>query len=361
MGAQRSRHAFLLSASGWFGGLVVGAAVATPIADAEHLVWKELSEALGNLGAAAVLAAGLIVAALGAATLIGQLRLPVQRAQIAVLYAVRMIPFWIRDAVHGGAVGSGRGNRIYSTLREFESEDNRRVGPEQLDFGVHWHADRRRIGHRITWLERTGELVAVQGGRTGDGPVELIARIQHEWEVERRLADWGHASFGGAALNWVRRRARGWNVPLPPAGQWWLERDSEPLKAWPSPPPPSLGRETGAYIGSKGHGEYRVEVADEFGSRPLYHYVDSSPTGFAWGYFGAGPTDLARSLLADRVGYIPRAAVCMSFHDHVVSGLPDTFALTFQDVDVWIDAHRELFALDPRAEPFDPYAAGGAY
>jgi hypothetical protein len=34
-------------------------------------------------------------------------------------------------------------------------------------------------------------------------------------------------------------------------------------------------------------------------SRPLRHMVLHSPSGFAWGYGGSGPADLALSLLCD--------------------------------------------------------------
>jgi hypothetical protein len=39
--------------------------------------------------------------------------------------------------------------------------------------------------------------------------------------------------------------------------------------------------------------------------RPLVHVVVHSPTGFAWGYGGSGPADLALSILADFLGERP--------------------------------------------------------
>lgn len=42
-------------------------------------------------------------------------------------------------------------------------------------------------------------------------------------------------------------------------------------------------------------------------TRLLRHVVRHSPTGFAWGYAGSGPADLARSLLVDALG---AAALC---------------------------------------------------
>ncbi|MDP9439574.1 MAG: hypothetical protein M3P49_12675 [Actinomycetota bacterium] len=54
-------------------------------------------------------------------------------------------------------------------------------------------------------------------------------------------------------------------------------------------------------------GERAVEVVGEDGIyRPLYHVVHHSPTGFAWGYSGSGPADLALSILADALWERPR-------------------------------------------------------
>ena len=40
-------------------------------------------------------------------------------------------------------------------------------------------------------------------------------------------------------------------------------------------------------------------------SRPLRHVLLHSPSGFAWGYEGSGPADLAMSLLCDVLGERP--------------------------------------------------------
>lgn len=43
---------------------------------------------------------------------------------------------------------------------------------------------------------------------------------------------------------------------------------------------------------------------------PLVHRARYSPTGFSWGYDGAGPRDLARSLLAAVLGDEARCQAC---------------------------------------------------
>jgi hypothetical protein len=65
-------------------------------------------------------------------------------------------------------------------------------------------------------------------------------------------------------------------------------------------------------------------------------------------------------MLADRLGYVPNRFVSFAFRDEVISALPAEFVLKFSEVDEWIDGNRQLFAKEPRAEPFDPFAAGGS-
>lgn len=48
-----------------------------------------------------------------------------------------------------------------------------------------------------------------------------------------------------------------------------------------------------------------VLVISPTGVAPLSHYPFHSPLGFAWGYGGSGPADLARCLLLDHHGVVP--------------------------------------------------------
>jgi Family of unknown function (DUF6166) len=56
-------------------------------------------------------------------------------------------------------------------------------------------------------------------------------------------------------------------------------------------------------------GRFRVEdgrhEVSVDGWRPLVHIVRQSPDGFAWGYDGPSPNDLALALLADALGEDP--------------------------------------------------------
>jgi hypothetical protein len=340
--------------------LVAGALIARPVDGAEEAVWKLLRSRVPVPWAVLLVCLAFVAGAAAITAALGLVKLPARLLRARFVYTVRMLPYWARDAVLNGKVGSGHGNTVYSSEAAFYRANRRRRGRDEFDFGVHWRDGKRRSA-RLTWVKATGELIAVSGGRKSGTRVEVITTIDHEVEVKRRLERWAYGGYSNKSLSWARRRAHGWKVPLPPAGAIAWERDHEPLKPWPAPPLPSMYRDVGTYIGVKGDDYDEVKVVDADGPRPLYHYVDHSPTGLSWGYAGAGPSDLARSLLADRLGYVPSGAVYGVFRDEVVAQLADDWTLDFGDVDQWIDSHGDLFAKHPRGEPFDPYAAGGAY
>jgi hypothetical protein len=319
--------------------------------------WRSLDNAGGwplALGAMIFVVATMSIA-LGAAA--GRITLPLTRFRIWGSWTIRHLPYALRDFLSRQKVAQGVGNARWASTAEFEQENPRRIGcPDQLhsDFG-HWRQKGVKGSCRVSFIHATGELVAVTLA-TESQPVELLGYARDDHDAQAMLKDWAYVH----PLWWARYRCRGWNVPLPPRARWWKEFDQRPPRAWPTPPPPSVGRAVGAYHGHSESLENSVSVVDEEGSRALYHAVDSSPTGLAWGYGGAGPTDMSRSLMLDRLGYVPQPGVVSAFRDDIIARLQPHFVLTFEEVDDWIDAHTLLFADDPRAEPLDPYAAGGA-
>jgi hypothetical protein len=318
--------------------------------------WRSLDRAGGwSLALAATIVAVVALSvALGAAA--GRITLPLTRVRIWGSWSIQHLPYAIRDLMSSFNVGRGARNARWASTAEFEQEDPRRVGcPDQLhsDFG-HWREKGVKGGLRVSFIHTTRELVAVTLAPESQ-PVELLGHAHDDHHAQTLLEDWAYAH----SLRWARYRCRGWNVPLEPSAQWWKEFDQRPPRAWPQPPPPSVGRSVGAYHGHAEDLESTVIVVDEEGSRPLYHAVEWSPTGLAWGYGGAGPTDMSRSLLLDRLGYVPHRGVVFAFRDDIVAELQPDFVLKFADIDDWIDTHTTLFAEDPRAEPLDPYAAGG--
>ncbi len=349
--------------AGWWTTLLVGAAIALPVSLAETTIWRTLDAHTGPIAAALIILVASVILALTAAVFLGRIRVPGKMAMYRLTYPLRMAPWKVRELLAGGHPGNGRRNRRYSTEAAFIADDPRRRpgytgGGDQYDYGVHWR-DRQGGGHRLTWIKDTRELVAVAPGgrRAEEGTVEIIARIPSQAETEHRLYNWPYAHND---LRWVRRRAHGWNVPLPPRGKYWLNEDTKPPTPWPTPPTPSVDRREGAYVGTTGDLDHTITVTDAEGTRPLYHHVRHSPTGYSWGYGGDGPHDLARSILYDRLGYVPSPYIYSQFCADVISGLPPDFTLTYKQVDTWIKNHGKLFARSPQAEPFDPYALGGA-
>jgi hypothetical protein len=351
------------SSARWFLALAAGVIVSQAVTSAWHWGWSKLTTSLTPVEFVLLLIACLALLAVLLAATLGQLSVSRSSPVLTLRYAVAVCPYFVRDLAAGRKISRGTANARFKSLDEFTTDDPRRAEKYQVDFGVGW-PDGQRIVGRVTWLKATGELIAASGrGDDGDG-VEVLGRIASEREVDQRLKDWEYVGAGrrNGGLPWVRCRAHGWMVPIPPNAARWRLEESDPPSAWPSPPPATVGRSEGAYLGAKGNPRNSVEIAEPARDRlPLYHYVDSSPTGFAWGYGGAGPTDLARSLLADRLGYVPSATVYVDFRDEVVARLGESFTLTFAEVDDWIDRHGNLFATDPRAEVFDPFAAGGAH
>ena len=61
------------------------------------------------------------------------------------------------------------------------------------------------------------------------------------------------------------------------------------------------------YAGERARdGAVRVRVEQDGTVRPLAHATGRDSTRFDVGYDGSGPADLARSILADYLGYAPK-------------------------------------------------------
>jgi hypothetical protein len=94
----------------------------------------------------------------------------------------------------------------------------------------------------------------------------------------------------------------------------------------------------------------------------LPHQVKHSPDGFEWGYFGSGPADLARSILA----FALSAEMCLScqgngcwdcdagllgvppslyqtYKEDVIAGLPKAgWTIQLSEVVDWLANHKDL-------------------
>lgn len=77
---------------------------------------------------------------------------------------------------------------------------------------------------------------------------------------------------------------------------------------------------------------------------PLEHHVRHSPDGFAWGYAGSAPAELAMCILWDYLGYEPHPMLYREFKfDHVAKwGRDQPFSITGDEIDVWLDANKDI-------------------
>jgi hypothetical protein len=114
---------------------------------------------------------------------------------------------------------------VFESIEAFYRDDEaRRLSPE-LDFGVWWKW--RGVVYRLTWLDDTGELIAVQlsapvvrtipfDGKSiayagvaiiGGEPetVYVLDVIHGRDEIERVLAGWSEVCGEPDSIDWVRR------------------------------------------------------------------------------------------------------------------------------------------------------------
>lgn len=78
-------------------------------------------------------------------------------------------------------------------------------------------------------------------------------------------------------------------------------------------------------------------------ARPLPHTVIHSPNGFAWGYAGNGPADLAHAILHRELAQPVPPDVYLPFREAVIARLPaGRFELPASQVWDWIRENRSL-------------------
>jgi hypothetical protein len=106
----------------------------------------------------------------------------------------------------------------YQSLDAFYFEDPIRAASREVDYGVDWHDDGRPWPrYRVSWLEATGELVAVTlAGTCAVRVLAILPADEHaraaddhramRAHVDRLLDGWQDAQ--PAALEWVIGRVR---------------------------------------------------------------------------------------------------------------------------------------------------------
>lgn len=76
----------------------------------------------------------------------------------------------------------------------------------------------------------------------------------------------------------------------------------------------------------------------------LRHVERHSPDGFAWGYGGSGPADLARSILIDLYGITIADAHYQNFKSAFIAPLQEnTFEIREEEINAWLeDGAKEI-------------------
>lgn len=88
---------------------------------------------------------------------------------------------------------------------------------------------------------------------------------------------------------------------------------------------------------------YRVSIdGDDFSPRRSQKVRNHSPDGFAWGYGGSGPAQLALAILLEETTQEEAERAHQNFKFQVIARLDkvDDFKLTSADVQAWLERWR---------------------
>lgn len=94
------------------------------------------------------------------------------------------------------------------------------------------------------------------------------------------------------------------------------------------------------YVGEpegNGFGGQVVVIVDEDSRYLLKHHVHHSPDGFAWGYHGSGPSELARCILWDVLDHPepPPPQLYHQFKNEVIAGLDQRSEFSLDESFIW--------------------------
>jgi hypothetical protein len=109
------------------------------------------------------------------------------------------------------------------------------------------------------------------------------------------------------------------------------------------------------YLNRSGTYGHTVLVTDADGERMLPFHSRHSPTGWAWGYGGSGPAQLALDILWDHLDEEPPGWLYQQFKTDVIGRLEQgkPWSITGEQIDEWLNV-----SADPGA---DPWGKGRAF
>jgi hypothetical protein len=92
-------------------------------------------------------------------------------------------------------------------------------------------------------------------------------------------------------------------------------------------------------------GTATITVEQDGESRPVRFHSRHSPTGYAWGYGGSGPAQLALDILWDYLGEEPPPWLYQQFKTDVIAKLePDKlWTITAAQIEEWLDVRAETY------------------
>jgi hypothetical protein len=98
------------------------------------------------------------------------------------------------------------------TLQEFYASDPQRAHSDEVGYGSLWREFAPVPNYRLGWVQRTGELYAVELSEPDErkDPVEVLGVLWSRPQVEACLAGWPEHCGGQRSLLWARDRIRRW-------------------------------------------------------------------------------------------------------------------------------------------------------
>jgi hypothetical protein len=98
------------------------------------------------------------------------------------------------------------------TLQEFYASDPQRAQSREVGYGSLWREFAPVPNYRLGWVQRTGELYAVELSEPDEhkDPVEVLGVLWSRPQVEACLAGWPVRCGGQQSLLWARDRIRRW-------------------------------------------------------------------------------------------------------------------------------------------------------
>lgn len=94
------------------------------------------------------------------------------------------------------------GTLRFITREEFYKNALRERSPE-LDFGVWWRDGYNHPLYRVSWLEATGEIYAID---QSENRVEILGRARTRGDIEQKLEGWAKVCGLMNSLQWVRSK-----------------------------------------------------------------------------------------------------------------------------------------------------------